>query len=170
MLNNINVKNFHVKNLSDSSVMQRTSDASACSKMQAFKMVPFESLGAVSYDFHSNYGSICISSEIKPDIGHKSWFFHTPLHSALSLRWSLSEYCHPVWCGITRMVGLPDGEKNFEDMYNRLHTIPACDGRADRQTSCDCIVRAMHTRRAVKTVLNIGSLLYFIYFSILLLT
>ena len=122
------------------------------------------------FAFHSNYGSICISSEIKPDIGHKSWFFHTPLHSALSLRWSLSEYCHPVWCGITRMVGLPDGEKNFEDMYNRLHTIPACDGRADRQTSCDCIVRAMHTRRAVKTVLKIGSLLYFIYFSILLLT
>ena len=23
----------------------------------------------------------CISSEIKPDIGRKSWFFHTPLHS-----------------------------------------------------------------------------------------
>jgi len=25
------------------------------------------------------------------------------------------------------MAGLPDGEKNFEDMYNRLGTIPACD-------------------------------------------
>ena len=24
--------------------------------------------------------------------------------------------------------------KKFEDMYNRLHTIPACDGRTDRQT------------------------------------
>jgi len=24
--------------------------------------------------------------------------------------------------------------KNFEDMCNRLHTIPACDGRTDRQT------------------------------------
>ena len=34
-------------------------------------------------------------------------------------------------------------------MYNRLHTIPACD-RTDRQTSCHGIVRAMHTRRAVK--------------------
>jgi len=40
---------------------------------------------------------------------------------------------------------LPDGKKNFEDMYNRLDTMPACDG----QTSCDGIVRAMHTRRAV---------------------
>jgi len=32
------------------------------------------------------------------------------------------------------MVGLPDGEKNFEDIYNRLDTIPACDGRTDGRT------------------------------------
>ena len=30
-----------------------------------------------------------------------------------------------VWKTI--MVGLPYGEKNFEDMYNHLHTIPAYD-------------------------------------------
>ena len=51
-------------------------------------------------------------------------------------------------------VGLPVGEKNVEDMYNRLDRIPACDGqtngRMDRQTSCDGIVRAMHTCPAVK--------------------
>jgi len=29
------------------------------------------------------------------------------------------------------MVGLPDGKKNFEDMYNRSHTILAYDGRTD---------------------------------------
>jgi len=33
------------------------------------------------------------------------------------------------------MMGLLSGEKNFEDMYNRLDRIPACetqtDGRAD---------------------------------------
>jgi len=46
------------------------------------------------------------------------------------------------------MVGLPDGEKNVEDMYNRLHTTPACD----RQTSCHGIVRAMDMRRAVKII------------------
>jgi len=44
--------------------------------------------------------------------------------------------------------------KNFEDMYNRLDTIPVCDrrteGRTDVHTSCHGIVRAMHTRRAVK--------------------
>jgi len=58
------------------------------------------------------------------------------------------------------MVGLPDSEKNFEDMYNRLDRISACDGRTDRQTdrqtdgqtdgrtdgrtSCHGIVHAMH--------------------------
>ena len=47
-------------------------------------------------------------------------------------------------------MGLPDGDKNFEDIYNRLDRIPACDRRpADGQTSCHGIVRAMHTRRAV---------------------
>jgi len=44
--------------------------------------------------------------------------------------------------------------KNFEDTFNRLDTIPACDRQTDRwtdrQTSCDGIVCAMHTRRAVK--------------------
>jgi len=43
------------------------------------------------------------------------------------------------------MVGLPDG-KTIEDMFSGVYRIPACDG----QTSCDGIVRAMHTRRAVK--------------------
>jgi len=41
-------------------------------------------------------------------------------------------------------------KKNFEDMCNRLHTIPACDGRSDRQTSCHGVVRPMHVRRVVK--------------------
>ena len=52
------------------------------------------------------------------------------------------------------MVGLPDGEK-IEDMCNRLDIIPAChrrtDGRTDGRTYYHGIVRAMHTRRAVKT-------------------
>jgi len=33
------------------------------------------------------------------------------------------------------MVGLPDGEKNFKDMYNCLDSIPACDRQTDRHLS-----------------------------------
>ena len=46
--------------------------------------------------------------------------------------------------------------KEIEDMHNRLDRIPQCDGRTDGQTDgetfCHGIVRAMHTRRAVKSV------------------
>ena len=67
--------------------------------------------------------------------------------------------------------GLPDGEKNFEDMHNRLHRIPACDGQTyrrtdgqgDRQTSCHGIVRAMHTRRAVKMQAPASRILKFLF-------
>jgi len=41
--------------------------------------------------------------------------------------------------------------KKINDMFSYFDTIPACDGQMDRQTSCDSIVRAMHTRRAIKT-------------------
>ena len=34
----------------------------------------------------------------------------------------------------TRMMGLPYGEKNYDDMLSRFHTIPACHGRTDRRT------------------------------------
>jgi len=50
------------------------------------------------------------------------------------------------------MVRLPDGEKTLRicRAYNRLDSIPVCDGQTDGQTSCHGIVRAMHTRHAVK--------------------
>jgi len=41
-------------------------------------------------------------------------------------------------------------------MFSRFDRTPTCDGRTDGQmdgqTSCHGIVRAMHTRRAVKTI------------------
>jgi len=44
--------------------------------------------------------------------------------------------------------------KEFEDMYNSLDRIPACDRqtdrRTDRETSCHGIVRAVRMRRVVK--------------------
>jgi len=59
---------------------------------RSLKLVPFESLGAVSY------------SPFFPPIPHQ--------HSTPPLRGFLSEYRHPVWHGKTRMTWLPDGEKN----------------------------------------------------------
>jgi len=62
------------------------------------------------------------------------------------------------------MVGLPYGDKNFEDMFNRLDRIPACDRQSDRradgQTSCHGIDRAMHMRRAVIKLIIIVIIIY----------
>jgi len=72
-----------------------------------------ESLGAISYSsFIVTMALSCIYSKIKRDIGRKSWLFHTPLAFDAPIRGSLSEYCHPVWCGKTRIVGLSNREKN----------------------------------------------------------
>ena len=34
----------------------------------------------------------------------------------------------------TRMIGLPCGEKNYDDMLSRFHLIPERNGQTDRQT------------------------------------
>ena len=86
------------------------------------------------FAFHSNYGSILHHFRDKARYWSKIVIFHTPLHSMPALGGSPSEYCHPVWCGKSRMVGLPDNEKTFEDRYNRLDSIPACDRRTDGRT------------------------------------
>ena len=84
--------------------------------LRSFKIVPFENLGAVSYSPSPSIATMdlsCISSEIKPDIGRKSRFFSYPLAFDVPVRGFPSEYCHPVWCGKTRMVRLSDGEKTL---------------------------------------------------------
>jgi len=73
-------------------------------------------------------------SEIERDIcGKKSSLLSYPLAFDAPVKGFPSEYRHPVWYGKTRMVGLPDGEKN-EDICNRLGTIRACDRQTDGQT------------------------------------
>jgi len=61
------------------------------------------------------------------------------------------------------MVMLPDGEKTLR-ICNRLDsnwrvTDGQTDRQADRRTSCDGIVRAMHTRRAVKKLHRLYTLM-----------
>jgi len=36
--------------------------------------------------------------------------------------------------GKTKMIGLPYGEKNYEDMLSRFHLIPEHQGRTDGRT------------------------------------
>jgi len=45
------------------------------------------------------------------------------------------------------MVELPDGKKDFEDMYNRLDRIPACDKRTDRRTDGRTDILPRHSPR-----------------------
>ena len=75
-------------------------------------MVPFESLGRVSYSHSVVTMDLCrIISEIKRDIGRKSRFF---ILSCVRrpLRGSPSEYWHTAWYRKTRMVWLPDGKQS----------------------------------------------------------
>ena len=76
---------------------------------RSFKPVPFDSLGAVSYSPSIVTMALsCISSEMKPDIGRNSCFFHTLAFGAPAKGVPVRIF-YPVWYGKTRMVGLPDG-------------------------------------------------------------
>ena len=80
---------------------------------RSFKLVPFQSLSAVSY-----WPSIvtmalsCIICEIDRDIGQKSWFFIPPCIRHSRSGGSRRNIAIP-WYRKTIMVGLPDGEKTL---------------------------------------------------------
>ena len=97
---------------------------------RSLEMALFESLGMVSY--LPFIPLTCITSEIKWDIGQKSWFLRTPLHLMPPLGESPLEYCHDVWYRKTRMVGLPDGKEFWGYVQRCPQNI--CVWRTDRQT------------------------------------
>ena len=82
--------------------------------------------------FHSNYGSIL--HHFRDAYWSKIVIFVMPPCIRHPVRGFPSEYCHPIWCGKTRMVGLLDGKKTL-----RIYVLPfrqntgvwQTDGRTD---------------------------------------
>ena len=69
-------------------------------------MVPFESLGTVSYlDSAATMAVSCTISEISETLAKNCDFF-IPLAFDAPVRGSLSEYCHTVWCGYPMVKSL----------------------------------------------------------------
>ena len=95
------------------------------------------------FAFHGNYGSILHQFRDKARYWSKIVIFSYPLAFDAAVR--------GILVGILPSRLVRKKQNGGEDMYNRLRTIPACDGQIDGQTSCHVIARAMHTRRAVKT-------------------
>ena len=84
-------------------------------------------------------------SQIKRDIGRKSSFFHTPLHSTPPLGGFPSEYHYPIWCGKTSMVWLPDGGKMSKiSLFVLAQLTNVTDGQTDRHRM-PAIAALMHS-------------------------
>ena len=60
------------------------------------------------------------------------FIFH--LHLAPPQGVTLSEFVKMFDADENRMIGLPHGEKNYDDMLSSFHLIPKRYGRTDRQT------------------------------------
>jgi len=70
-------------------------------------------------------------------------FIIPPLHSTPPLGGFPSVYRHPLWCGKTRMVSLPDGEKISKIcLFVLTWSTNVKDGQTDRRTLHDSIDRA----------------------------
>jgi len=75
----------------------------------------------------------CIISEIKQNIGRKSSFFHTPLHSTPPLRSVCRNSAMKFGTEKLEWLGYPTVKK-IEYTFIRFHMIHERDGRAYRQT------------------------------------
>jgi len=76
----------------------------------------------------------------------KNGILSYPLHSTPPLGGFPSEYRHPLWYGKTRMVSLPDGEKNSKiSLFVLAQLANVTDARTDRRTPGNGNSRAMHS-------------------------
>jgi len=89
-------------------------------------------------------------SEIQRDIGRKSSIFFIPTPPL----WGFpSEYRHPLWYRKTRMVSVPDCEKNSKiSLFVLAQLTNVTDRQTDGRTPGDSKDRAYASHRAVKIV------------------
>jgi len=119
--------------------------------VKVMKLVPFQSLGAVSYSSSIVTMALsCIISDYCETLVENRDFSYPALHSTPPLGGPLQNIAIPFgvqklnWCGYRTV-------KTCEYMFSRFDGIPACDRRTDRQTnggtdgrtSSDSIVRAV---------------------------
>ena len=86
------------------------------------------------FAFHSNYGSILHQFRDKARYWSKIVTFSYPLAFGAPVRGGPRRNIDiPFGVGKLEWWGYPTVKKNFEDMYNRLDSIPACDRQTNRR-------------------------------------
>ena len=84
----------------------------------------------------------CINFEIKPNISRKSWFLYPLAFGApVSGGGFPSEYCLPVLCGKTRMMGLPTVKKVWGYEYSFWQNVRTWQTHRHRMTLNASIAR-----------------------------
>ena len=101
---------------------------------RSFKLVPCENLGVVSYSPSMVTVALSyINSEI--EILVKNCDFLYPFAFDTPIRGSLSEYCHDIWYGKTRVVWLSNGEKSLRiQLLISTKFMIVTDRQTDRRT------------------------------------
>jgi len=92
--------------------------------------------------FHSEYLSVELVQNREIFIPH--------LYLASPQGWPRRNFVKVFDAGKTRMIGLPYGNKNCDDMLSRFHMIPERNGRTDRRTDLLYQYRASVCWRAIK--------------------